>query len=47
MINPKDVLEAVAQLEFGAFLPRLEAELASNIYPRPTEWAIDLLTTDG
>ncbi|RPA95321.1 histone-fold-containing protein [Choiromyces venosus 120613-1] len=28
-INPKDVLEAMEQLEFGEFLPRLEAELAS------------------
>lgn len=28
-INPGDILEAMRILEFGDFLPRLEAELAS------------------
>ncbi|PUU81030.1 histone-fold-containing protein [Tuber borchii] len=32
-INPKDVLEAMEQLEFGEFLPRLEAELDSQSSP--------------
>jgi histone H3/H4 len=35
-INPKDVLEAVKELEFEGFLPRLEAELYSTFPPSPS-----------
>jgi hypothetical protein len=30
MINPKDILEAMQMMEFDDFVPRLEAELASQ-----------------
>lgn len=30
-IQPRDVLDAVKELEFEAFLPRLEAELQSTL----------------
>jgi hypothetical protein len=32
-IQPKDVLDALTDLEFGSFVPRLEAELASKYHP--------------
>ncbi len=31
-IQPQDVLDAIKELEFDAFLPRLEAELQSEYF---------------
>ena len=35
-IQPRDVLDAVKELEFEAFLPRLEAELQSTLTIPPS-----------